>query len=332
MGGSMELVSGQPTPPEHCTDPGDVPPRSVADVPAPASGAARGSALHRKGAVAVVVLSGLVASLLMWANGGSVGDAVEEAVAAGPGRDSARYREPPLEEVQRVARLVQALLRDADRPAVGAGMRLHEAHDERGRSVRVLSERADDKQPRGMGLYAVLPDAGLPAGLVVEVPHPRADRWTERIGALLFARAEADALLVATAHRTAADGAADVAHEERSVFAAVDRAVVGRGTVVVQIHGFDGQRRDTSHEVIVSSTTRRGSPVADQVARALEGAGFRTCVYGEPGCRLLGGTRNVQGAHARTVGAHFVHLELSAAVRLDTARHTELVDALSTVL
>ena len=275
----------------------------------------------------------LVVLLLAAACGGrppTLTEVVAQAVAAGPGRDAGTYRAPDALLAHRVAGAALSLLAGDDDPPVPDGLRLADAVDTAGRAVATVGEDPEG-EVHGWGTYAVRTGAGAPARLVVEVPHPRADRRTEQLGEQLFAALGADALLVAGAHRTAGDGA-DVAHEPASVFAAVDRALVGADTVVVQVHGFDDSRRESSADVVLSSTVSRPGSLVLDLAEALEDAGFRPCVYDGEDCDALAGTRNAQGAHARAVGASFVHLELSAGIRTDARRRDELTAALASVL
>jgi hypothetical protein len=73
---------------------------------------------------------------------------------------------------------------------------------------------------RSSGLLAI--DLTLPPPqVVVEVPHPGSDRHTERLGLALFRALPRAALLIAGAHRRAAQGAADVAHQSDSMFHAL---------------------------------------------------------------------------------------------------------------
>ncbi len=83
---------------------------------------------------------------------------------------------------------------------------------------------------------------------------------------------------------------------------------------------------------MLSSGEAEPGPVAPRLAEALEDAGFEVCLYDGDRCWELAGTRNVQGAHARSVGATFLHLELSRALRQEGAARTRLVDALTQVL
>ncbi len=256
---------------------------------------------------------------------------LERVVDAGPGRGSPDYRSPDPLVAHMLAGGVLAVLGGADDAQLPVGTVLVESVDADGRPVSVVIEDPEEGA-RGLGAYAVRQGTGAPAALVVEVPHPRSDRHTEDLGVELFTASGADVLLVAGAHRTAGEGAADVAHEPASAFAAVDRAVVGPGTVVVQVHGFDESRHRGSSSVVLSSTEAAPDPLVRQLAAAFEDAGVEACLYDGEDCAALAGTRNVQGAHARGVGATFVHLELAAELRDSASGRRRVVEVLTDVL
>lgn len=193
-----------------------------------------------------------------------------------------------------------------------------------GRDAWVMEESRskDGSWPHAWGLYVLA--MGSPEPLVVEVPHPLHDVRTPQAGVAAFRAGGAEALLVAGAHRYAnSDGTSDVAHESRTMFARVDRALVGADRSVVQFHGFASTLADGS-EVVVSAGEPAPPVPLDPVSDALRAAGFSVCQYDGTQCSSLAGTKNVQGAWSRTVGARFVHLEIARAVRDDAARRTQL--------
>jgi len=122
------------------------------------------------------------------------------------------------------------------------------------------------------------------------------------------------------------------------MFAAVNRALVGPGQIVLQPHGFDGEdpareADDADHgEVVVSAGTTPSPPAIGAVTTALRVEGFSVCEYDGDRCSDLGATRNVEGRWCREVGASFVHLELDREVREDPTRRAlaarTVVDAL----
>lgn len=280
------------------------------------------------------VTAGAVATVLLASCAGpaGLGGVVERVLDSGPGRDSPDYRAPDPVAAHELGGAVLATLAGEDDPPLPDGTRAVDAVDADGRPIRVVTEGTDGETTRGWGVYAVRAGAGAPPGLVVEVPHPRADRWTEDLGVELFTLLDADALLMAGAHRTAGDDAADAAHRPASAFAAVDRAVVGPGTVVLQLHGFDESRYRGSAQAVLSSAESTPSPLVEDLAEALEDEGVDTCVYDGERCRALAGTTNVQAAHARSVGATFVHLELARELRRSGPAREQVLTTLAQVL
>jgi hypothetical protein len=256
---------------------------------------------------------------------------VRRTVEAGPGRNSSDYRTPNPLQSHDLAGTVLAYLAGTEDPPVPDGVEAVEAVDSDRRAVRIVAEDVDGGGTEGLGLYAVREGTGAPAGLVIEVPHPRADQRTEYLGTELFTALDASALFVAGAHRTAGN-AADVTHEPASAFAAVDRAVVGRGTVVLQLHGFDESRHSGYAQIVLSSGESTPGSLVERLDRDLEDAGFDTCVYDGDRCQALGATRNVQAAHARTVGATFIHLELELDLREPGEERDTLVATLAETL
>lgn len=248
--------------------------------------------------------------------------AVLSFVAAGGGDYEVPADRPREELVQAV------LLLTGEREA--AALPLLAAHGYRAADVPggrlVVPERVPDG--RGWGAYAVRP-GGLP--LVVEVPHPRADRRTEHLGAALAERTGARYLLVAGAHRDRADGAADVAHAPDSLFAAVHDALAEQGLPAVQVHGF-ATRTSPAADVVVSPGSAALAPLVERLADAAEASGLRTCRAWQQDCGPLQGLTNAQGQASARSGTPFVHLEVTAAVRDDAARRAALVEVLAAVL
>ena len=250
----------------------------------------------------------------------TVGRVVSEALVG----DLRQYEAPSETTRAEVDRLVRGSLNGDDNLPAPDQIELTRVKSN-SRNVTVISEQ---NGRQGMGVYAARVGSGSPARLVVEVPHPRADKYTELLGPLLFERLNADALLVAGTHRSVAD----TAHEPDTVFASVDAAIVGAGTIVVQLHGFDDSRHSVDAQVVLSSTREQPSPLVLRLASALEDADFTTCVYNGKDCRALAGTANVEAAHARSVAAEFVHLELAVSIRESGEQREQLATILASVL
>ncbi len=182
----------------------------------------------------------------------------------------------------------------------------------------------------GDGLYVARPEQGS-RPVTIEVPHPRSDAWTDQIGADVYARSTARYLLMAGADRGAGDDA-DVAHAPDAAFAGTDMLLVRKDWVVVQIHGFTRRRHPGYPDAVVSSGTATPGATATRVARELESQGISTCVYDGTTCADLAARTNVQGQHARAVGADFVHVELERSVRADPALRSRAAQAIATGL
>lgn len=236
----------------------------------------------------------------------SLAEALQDAVDHQP--DS--FTTPDTARRDAIAEAVEALLASAP-PTVPVGYDRVRLRDGGGPLV-ALAEAGSPR--RGDGLYVVR--LGRRAPLVIEAPHPVSDQSSELVAAEVFADTEAEALLVAGTRRDAAPGgSADAAHAESTAFAAVDQRLSVPGVTVVQIHGFATANHPGYPQVVLSDSTPRPGLWLSAVARALQAAGFSTCVFDGSVCRELGATRNVEAAHAHASGARFLHVELAEGLR-----------------
>ncbi|MER5475492.1 hypothetical protein ABT026_00685 [Streptomyces sp. NPDC002734] len=168
--------------------------------------------------------------------------------------------------------------------------------------------------------------AGAAPRWSVQVPHPVADRDTERLGVGLLESGRAGALVVAGSHRQAgSDGAADVAHREDSVFHTIVLQLQERGVPGLQLHGFasggEGRRYDA---VLSTGRGQRALPEMTGLADRLGAEGVRVCRGWAARCPLEG-TGNVQGRAAQRQHVDFVHLELDRELRRPEGRHADEV-------
>ena len=231
------------------------------------------------------------------------------------------------EEKTALGALLGALWRGADPDAPpaeltgwarAAGMTL-EVWTVSGRPSWVVRE--PDERRRGAGVYLVRAGAPAPGtAILLQAPHADFDESTGPIASRLYFDGDARvrALFGSSLHRyrhapRQDDNPADVAHQPEHAFQAATGAVLGPGVVVVQLHGF---REAEDHDAIVSAGERAGStPLSSAVAAAIgEALGVAVARYPED-TRALGATTNVQGRLAREVGARFVHVEMSPALR-----------------
>lgn len=191
-----------------------------------------------------------------------------------------------------------------------------------GRRFTEIADRTDEgPSPRGWGrVYLADDDTGADRRWTVQVPHPVADRNTERVGVGVLRGSRGGIMVLAGAHRRAGDGdAADVAHRRDTVFDAVCDLLTGRALPAVQLHGFAD---DSAPRYDVIASTGRGRDARTEgryLADGLREHGFAVCRAWARPCPLEGRT-NVQ---SRTASAHdvpFLHIELSNRVRTDEAR------------
>ena len=197
-----------------------------------------------------------------------------------------------------------------------------------GRRYALAASRFDSD--RSWGLLAVdLTDA--PPELLVEVPHPGSDRNTERLGLALFRVLPRAALLMAGAHRSAAGGAADVAHQPDSMFHVLATHLAERGATQLQLHGFhDDSLAD--HDIVISAGAGTPDRRIEETADTLVDAGFDVCRAWERRCGNLEGRTNAQGRAAAMRGDPFLHLEINRSTRDYAGRRATLVYALATEL
>jgi hypothetical protein len=179
---------------------------------------------------------------------------------------------------------------------------------------------------QGWGMY--IADRSTTPRLVIEVPHPNADRDTEALGIELYRRTPGAVVLIAGAHRRAAGERADVAHHTDTLFHAVARGFAERGLPQVQLHGFDEQSLP-GYDVVVSTGQARQGPAARRVADRVEAAGLTACRGWDDECGKLEGTTNVQGRAAAEHGFVFLHIEVTGRLRESVASRAELARALA---
>ncbi|MEV0779729.1 hypothetical protein ACIBLA_31760 [Streptomyces sp. NPDC050433] len=198
-----------------------------------------------------------------------------------------------------------------------------------GRRYAEIADRTDETR-RGWGRVYV--DLDTPPRYSVQVPHPVADAYTERLGAGVLRGAPGGVLVIAGAHRRAGDGdAADVAHRRDTVFHAVSAELVDRGLPGIQVHGFADSSVPGRDLVVSTGAGTLARPQARTLATALDDDGFRVCRAWVDKCPLEGRS-NKQGRLAADEDVPFLHVEVSRAVRGDAARTARAVAAMATAV
>ena len=193
-----------------------------------------------------------------------------------------------------------------------------------GRPYHLAVSRSGSERSWG----ALVVDLGAPASILVEVPHTRSDKRTEEVGLALFRAVPGSVLLIAGAHRRAADGRADVAHEPDSLFHALATHLADRGLPQLQLHGYADDSAP-GEQAVVSAGAGEPAGLAERVAERLDAAGLDVCRAWRGNCGSLAGRSNVQGIDAAEGGHPFVHLEISRGVRDDDEQRATLVAALA---
>ncbi len=190
----------------------------------------------------------------------------------------------------------------------------------------VLQEVAG--QNRGWGLYIFRTGSGN-RDLVIEVPHPADDLYTNRIGIIAFTRSKAKAFLMSGAHRrTNRDMSSDVAHSTTSIFQAVHETVTGSSTTVIQIHGFTLIKEPGYPQIVLSLGDGVATSPVRKLSSILKAKGFTTGIANEGNLKELEAATNTQGKYANNIGAVFIHMELESSIREHPVEYKKVVSAI----
>jgi hypothetical protein len=167
--------------------------------------------------------------------------------------------------------------------------------------------------------------------VVIEVPHPNFDLNTEQVGVQLYRALPGSAVLIAGAHRHAANGLADVAHNANSLFNLVATALARKDLPQVQLHGFDDSSLPGAG-VVVSGGSTPHTALHERIASRLAANGTVVCRAWEESCGNLEGTTNVQGQAADEIGSVFAHIESDSELRSEPVQRARLVSALAAAI
>ncbi|SDM95750.1 hypothetical protein [Allokutzneria albata] len=172
--------------------------------------------------------------------------------------------------------------------------------------------------------------------VVVEVPHPRHDRYTPDFGVEALHRCQASLLLLAGTHRYAngrpRDGwepPSDMARNPRSLFQAVHERLTTASTDVLQYHGFV---EDHYPDVVLSNGSARPHAQLHRIAQRMRAAGVRTEVFDGSNWPSVGATKNPQARYTRRIGGRFYHMEHQPRVRDDVRLRSAMVEAVAAEL
>lgn len=250
-----------------------------------------------------------------------------------PGEGSGTYVVPSVEDRTAFAAAARALARgDIATAELALGpypdFEVLDFHDDAGPRYLVIAEKPPLSRGWGFYFFAQSPRRDE---LVLEAPHPLADRDSELAAARIVSALRPAAFLLAGAHRYAdVRRLSDVAHASASIFESVHEVISSRGRIALQIHGFNAADHAGYPELVLSSgTTEPGSDALalcqDLQRRGIDCQPFTGAAYTD-----LGAQTNVQGGYVlRSFGAgHFLHFETAEIVRDEPARLEALTSAL----
>lgn len=277
------------------------------------------------GLAGIVTLAGLSGCGSSSAAGldGALADLVTGLDPAGP------YRHPTSDERRQARTATDQLITGDTGPATAAlyaalGITVTTVTDTAtGRRFAVAA--GEHHTERAWGLLII--DLTVTAHLLIEIPHPVADQNTEHLGLTLLRAVPGAALIVAGAHRRAAEGRADVAHQPNSLFHVLTELMADRGLAQLQLHGFQDDSLPGMN-IVISAGAGQPDPRTEHAADRLADAGFDVCRAWRRNCGSLEGRRNAQGRAAADHGQPFTHLEINRSTRTDPAQHVKLIDAL----
>ena len=203
----------------------------------------------------------------------------------------------------------------------------------------LLSEPASQCAGRGVYWLRIKPARAL----AITAPHRGSDRHTGTLAAALFRETNAQAAAWNSAPRRAnsqCDHAIDLARAPAHLFSAfaLGFADAAPNGLIVQLHGFDGARRDTliaqEAGMILSNGTDTPSIRLLDLADCLSLAFAPEAVLVYPGdTGELGALNNAQGQLLREAQFDgFVHLEISAELRASLVEDGHMRARLATCL
>lgn len=193
----------------------------------------------------------------------------------------------------------------------------------------VLAEKLPMRRGWGFFFFA---DAPTRPSLIVEAPHPHADKDSELAAARTATQLRPASFLLAGAHRYAAlNRQSDVAHAPVSIFETVHETVMAADRIALQIHGFSPAGHAGYPELLLSAGVPTSPPEALAMCDRITAGGVQCKVFDGQAYVELGATSNVQGGFSRrTFGdGHFFHFETAESLRLDLTRFDPIIQAMS---
>lgn len=176
---------------------------------------------------------------------------------------------------------------------------------------------------RGWGLYVFREK--MANNIIVEAPHPLADKQSDLTALNVYRALNARALLIAGAHRDAnREGVADVSHTPDSIFQSVHESLLEKKPalsdvpLVLQIHGFSSKKHPGYPKVVLGfgqKITQSEILLSRTLVDALTARGIQAGICEGNSWQDLCGTKNIQGSSPEDVT--FIHIELDETIRND---------------
>ncbi|MGE0488711.1 MAG: hypothetical protein AB7S38_05820 [Vulcanimicrobiota bacterium] len=271
-----------------------------------------------------------------------LGDRWEAAIKQQFDRDHENYVSPTAEQCRQLRDAVELTrgghLEEARQTAGQVGYRVDQIELE-GEKFWLLEEAGPE---RGWG--KVLLRQRPASHWIVEVPHPVADKSTPELGLRAFQELDAQAYILAGAHRNnrhdpspdvAGRPISDMTHTRQTAFQAFHEGLTEPGQNVLQLHGFSAWKGHQeapdfplSRQVVLSdgADDDRDPPRLKALHQSLVDQGFDTSIvtFDSPGNSRLSAVTNVQrdqmeAAHL-VPRSEFIHLEAETKLRTGEAR------------
>jgi hypothetical protein len=153
--------------------------------------------------------------------------------------------------------------------------------------------------------------------VIIQAPHPVTDFNSQIIAYSIFVNSypRVLAFFVSGVERTfGPNGQTDMAHRTQSIFETANEVFTSFGSVVIQIHSFNAYVHPNTPLVVLSTGDGGINGAIQSIASNLQNANLSVGVFDGFSYERLGAQNNVQGHYARSVGAGFVHAEVSSIV------------------
>lgn len=236
------------------------------------------------------------------------------------------YSEPTSQEVATfLSGLSEFPLRATSTSISSLGFTISSGYEQESRLPYILAVN-EYGTSRAWGAYLL--DRSRPVTLLIQAPHPVADQYSESIALEMWQKIPGSLLMIAGAHRDAANELADVPWNSGSMFNKVAEALMPLPQL--QVHGFANATAPDYDIVLAAGSATAGQLIRD-IADAIELGDFRVGRVWE-GVNVLTALGNKQSIIAQNSSTDFIHLEINRTVRDSSALTDQLVEIVSSML